>query len=407
MGFLDFLFNRKPSPDDFAVLFESAARKAGFKGELTYRPREFRLVYGESAFFNLHNAYREYCSQRGARRRETLNNYIAALCENQRSRALPLDEARPLLLPVIRSRGMIEELRLHQVRTEGDDLDFSPVYLPMGDDAVVLLAIDHPESTATLVQGPDKSWGITLEEGLAIALTNLRDTTADSFVEVVPGLFRGDWNDSYDISRIFLPDVLERLPLKGRPVFMVPSRETLLVTGDHDGHALAAMVELGLQAASEGRAISTGLYCYEDGKVATYPVQHPLLQARLARMRYLTTKNEYDTQKHALDLIHQENSTDIFVANYQLYAAQEDPDQLFSIASWTEGVDSLLPRVDRLVLVRPNEDCSDAETRAVSWEQAMALLGDLLEEAPGFYPPRYRTLGFPEPSRAELLDEVN
>lgn len=407
MGFLDFLFNRKPSPDDFAVLFESAARKAGFKGELTYRPREFRLVYGESAFFNLHNAYREYCSQRGARRRETLNNYIAALCENQRSRALPLDEARPLLLPVIRSRGMIEELRLHQVRTEGDDLDFSPVYLPMGDDAVVLLAIDHPESTATLVQGPDKSWGITLEEGLAIALTNLRDTTADSFVEVVPGLFRGDWNDSYDISRIFLPDVLERLPLKGRPVFMVSSRETLLVTGDHDGHALAAMVELGLQAASEGRAISTGLYCYEDGKVATYPVQHPLLQARLARMRYLTTKNEYDTQKHALDLIHQENSTDIFVANYQLYAAQEDPDQLFSIASWTEGVDSLLPRVDRLVLVRPNEDCSDAETRAVSWEQAMALLGDLLEEAPGFYPPRYRTLGFPEPSRAELLDEVN
>ncbi|EQM67994.1 hypothetical protein QYE80_30775 [Pseudomonas tohonis] len=407
MGFLDFLFNRKPSPDDFAVLFESAARKAGFKGELTYRPREFRLVYGESAFFNLHNAYREYCSQRGARRRETLNNYIAALCENQRSRALPLDEARPLLLPVIRSRGMIEELRLHQVRTEGDDLDFSPVYLPMGDDAVVLLAIDHPESTATLVQGPDKSWGITLEEGLAIALTNLRDTTADSFVEVVPGLFRGDWNDSYDISRIFLPDVLERLPLKGRPVFMVPSRETLLVTGDHDGHALAAMVELGLQAASEGRAISTGLYCYEDGKVATYPVQHPLLQARLARMRYLTTKNEYDTQKHALDLIHQENSTDIFVANYQLYAAQEDPDLLFSIASWTEGVDSLLPRVDRLVLVRPNEDCSDAETRAVSWEQAMALLGDLLEEAPGFYPPRYRTLGFPEPSRAELLDEVN
>ncbi|WP_374981240.1 hypothetical protein PSGK_08940 [Pseudomonas solani] len=407
MGFLDFLFNRKPSPDDFAVLFESAARKAGFKGELTYRPREFRLVYGESAFFNLHNAYREYCSQRGARRRETLNNYIAALCENQRSRALPLDEARPLLLPVIRSRGMIEELRLHQVRTEGDDLDFSPVYLPMGDDAVVLLAIDHPESTATLVQGPDKSWGITLEEGLAIALTNLRDTTADSFVEVVPGLFRGDWNDSYDISRIFLPDVLERLPLKGRPVFMVPSRETLLVTGDHDGHALAAMVELGLQAASEGRAISTGLYCYEDGKVATYPVQHPLLQARLARMRYLTTKNEYDTQKHALDLIHQENSTDIFVASYQLYAAQEDPDQLFSIASWTEGVDSLLPRVDRLVLVRPNEDCSDAETRAVSWEQAMTLLGDLLEEAPGFYPPRYRTLGFPEPSRAELLDEVN
>ncbi|MCU9949730.1 hypothetical protein [Pseudomonas sp. PDM13] len=407
MGFLDFLFNRKPSPDDFAVLFESAARKAGFKGELTYRPREFRLVYGESAFFNLHNAYREYCSQRGARRRETLNNYIAALCENQRSRALPLDEARPLLLPVIRSRGMIEELRLHQVRTEGDDLDFSPVYLPMGDDAVVLLAIDHPESTATLVQGPDKSWGITLEEGLAIALTNLRDTTADSFVEVVPGLFRGDWNDSYDISRIFLPDVLERLPLKGRPVFMVPSRETLLVTGDHDGHALAAMVELSLQSASEGRAISTGLYCYEDGKVATYPVQHPLLQARLARMRYLTTKNEYDTQKHALDLIHQENSTDIFVANYQLYAAQENPDQLFSIASWTEGVDSLLPRVDRLVLVRPNEDCSDAETRAVSWEQAMALLGDLLEEAPGFYPPRYRTLGFPEPSRAELLDEVN
>lgn len=406
MAFLDILFNRKPSPDAFAALFESAARKAGFKGEMHYNPRDFRLDYGESAFFNLHNAYREYCNARGPGRRKALQGYIAALCDNQRSQAMPLDDARPLLLPVVRSLGTLEEVRLHHLRTDGHDSDFHPAYLPLGADAAVLLAIDHPESTATLVEGPDRSWGIRLEEGIAIALTNLRDSTADRFIQRAAGVFQGAWDDGYDTSRILLPDVLERLPLKGRPVFMIPTRELLLVTGDRDGQGLASLVELSLEAMEKGRILSADLYCYENAKVVPYRVHNPLLKARLERLRKLYTQSEYDAQKQALDLMNEDNAVDLFVANYLLFASPQDPEQVFSLGTWTRGVDTLLPVTDRLMLVRPEGDSGNAQTRMVAWDQALELLGDYLEPVPGHYPPRYRTLGFPEPSRAELLDEL-
>ena len=55
MGFLDSLFRRKPTQDQFATLFIAAVRQRGYTGELTYKADEFRLLHGDSAYFNLHN----------------------------------------------------------------------------------------------------------------------------------------------------------------------------------------------------------------------------------------------------------------------------------------------------------------------------------------------------------------
>ena len=37
MGFLDSLFRRKPTQDQFATLFIAAVRQRGYTGELTYK----------------------------------------------------------------------------------------------------------------------------------------------------------------------------------------------------------------------------------------------------------------------------------------------------------------------------------------------------------------------------------
>jgi hypothetical protein len=404
MGFFDSLFRRKPSPDQFAKLFVAAARREGFSNALTYKADEFRLLLGEGSYFNLHNAYHAYCNTRGAEQKRALQGFVSALSSSTQGTPQQASVARPMLRAVIRGRSALEDVRLHHVRTEGNDSAFHPAFRPFGDDCVVLLALDHPDAISTLTNGPETAWGLTFEEALAIAIDNLRDAP-DNFSEMAPGVYRGGWADGYDISRTLLPDMLERVPVRGRPVFMMPTRDVLLVTGDNDDDGLVAMVEFCLQALQHGRVVSAHMYHYEDREPLRYQPSSPALAHRLAHLARLLDKSEYDAQKEALDHIHEEQGMDIFVANYNLFTQEDDPATSFSLASWTRGVDTSLPKVDRLALVRPDAEDEIGEVRVVSWEQAAHLLEPLLAREVG-YPVRYRTQGFPADALLAQLNEV-
>jgi len=404
MGFLDFLFRRKPSPDQFAKLFVAAARHEGFTDALTYKADEFRLLLGEGSYFNLHNAYHAYCNTRGAEQTRALRGFVSALSSSTQGTPQQASVARPMLRPVIRGRSALEDVRLHHVRTEGNDSAFHPAFRPFGDDCVVLLALDHPDAISTLTNGPEAAWALTFEQALAISIDNLRDAP-DHFSELTPGVFRGGWADGYDISRALLPDMLERVPVRGRPVFMMPTRDVLLVTGDNDDDGLIAMVEFCLQALHQGRVVSAHMYHYDDRGPVRYRPASPALAHRLAHLARLLDKSEYDAQKEALDHIHEEQGMGIFVANYNLFTQDDDPATSFSLASWTRGVDTSLPKVDRLALVRPDAEDEIGEVRVVSWEQAAHLLEPLLSQEAG-YPVRYRTRGFPADAQLAQLDEM-
>ncbi|WP_241754625.1 hypothetical protein [Cupriavidus basilensis] len=415
MGFFDSLFLRKPPPDRFAALFIAAARRQGFEGRLDFNADEFRLEHGRNAFFNLHNAYRAYCEAPGAQRDKALHGFVATLCSSGQATPALLSEARPMLRPLIRSRSLIDEIRLHHLRTEGDPSTFEVACLPFGEDCVILLAVDYPETTSTLLNGPCASWQVTLGQALQIAGDNLRDHTSEAFVPVAQGVYQGAWSDGYEASRALLPDVLERVPVRGRPVFMMPTREVLLVTGDHDDAGQLRMVELSLQASRQGRTISPAMFRYQPGGVAhAVPtgseVSHFVpageeAARHLAHLARLYRKEEYDTQKAALDRLNERDGADVFLANYLLYGRQDDPLTSFSITTWTCGVETSLPRADRIALVRPDAGDGMGQTRVVGWQQALAMLGDLMEPE-AQYPARYRVKAFPDESRLALLDEI-
>jgi len=404
MGFLDTLFRRTPSPDQFAKLFVAAARKQGFEGDVTYKADEFRLLLGEGSYFNLHNAYHAYCNTQGAQQKRALQGFASALAGSKQATPQHATVIRPMLRAVIRSRTALEDVRLHHVRTEGDDSAFHPAFQPFGDDCVVLLALDHPDAISTLTNGPEAAWQMTYDEALAIAIDNLRDAP-DHFTELAPGVYRGAWGDGYDISRALLPDMIERVPVRGRPVFMMPTRDVLLVSGDNDHNGMTMMVELCHQALTQGRSVSAHMYHYEERQALRYVPKDSSLAQRQAHLARLLDKSDYDAQKATLDHIHEEQGMDIYVANYNLFTADDDPVMSFSLASWTRGVDTSLPKVDRLALVRPEAEDELGEVRVVSWEQSAHLLEPLLTKEPG-YPVRYRTRGFPEDAQLAELDEV-
>lgn len=405
MGFLDSIFGRKPpTPDQFADIFVKEARKQGLDREMSYDAAEFRFKLGDGAVFNLHNAYRAYNGTKGAERDRAMSSFIAALADLGQETPQDFARIRSQLRPVIRSRSVLEHMRLHEIRLKGTDENFRTAFLPFGEDCVVLLAVDRPESISTLTGGPEEAWNLSFDDAIAIAIDNLRDTP-DQFTELATGLYYGAWRDSYDTSRALLPDMLERLPVRGRPIFMMPTRDVLLVTGDHDTQGLISMTGFAEQALNEGRTVSASMFSYTDGKVYAYKPEDPLIARQLAHLGRLLDKEEYDSQKAVLDQIHEEQGKDIFVANYALFAKEGEPGTSFSVASWTRGVDTSLPKVDRLALVRPEAQDEMGEVRVVAWEQAMPYLDHLLEPEAGF-PARYRTRGFPEDALLAKLDPI-
>ena len=72
-----------------------------------------------------------------------------------------------------------------------------------------------------------------------------------------------------------------------------------------------------------------------------------------------------------------------------------------SMCLWTKGQDTLLPHTETISLV----DIDRAFTILVTWRRFMKLCGDRVAQAPGMYPPRYRTLEFPPDEAHEELGQ--
>lgn len=398
---IDRVFNRPLNEDGFARKMMNAARSAGYREPLEYQQDEFRICHGDGAYFNLHNAFRDYQNADKPNRSAVLDGYVATLLRSRDKSVSTFEDVRPHLRPIVRSLTMLEEVRLHHVRREGKDSPYDVVHRPLGKDCVILLAIDNPESTSTLTKGPQEHWGVTMDEALAIAINNLREATQDAFEEIAPGVYIGRWADGYDISRALLPDVLQRAPVKGRPVFMTPTNDVLLVAGDKDEQALRQMVELSFEAVEKGRVVSSQIHCFQDQRIVPFISTDDALLARLATLEHHLLLGAYESQKELLDRIHDERQEDLFVATFMLYKMADSNDQTFSMCAWTQSIDGLLPKTDRVALVQLQDD-GTSNTRLVEWNELVSKAGQWLEPL-GVYPPRYRTRGFPSQEQLAQL----
>jgi uncharacterized protein YtpQ (UPF0354 family) len=400
VSLLDKIFNRPLTEEAFAKKFIDSARQSGYSETLVFEKNEFRVRHGNGSYFNLHNAFRDYQNADKAQKAAALNGYVSTLLEAGQRTGTTFEKVRAQLRPVIRNLAMLEEVRLEHARN-GDNQAYDVVFQPLGRDCVILLAVDSPESTATLTKGPEEQWGVTMEEAVTISIENLRDTTPEAFGEIVPGLYAGQWADGYDSSRILLPDVLQRVPVKGRPVFMVPSRDVLMVTGDKDGQGIRQMVELAFKALEMGRVVSTNIYTYDGRKIVPFHCDDEGVNSRLATLEHLLLQGNYGNQKELLEKLNLEKGIDIFVASYNLYQMAGQPDKTVSMSVWTKDVLTLLPKADRVALVEPVQG-GEPNVKTVSWSEIESELGALLAAEAG-YPPRYRTRGFPS---AEQLNRL-
>jgi hypothetical protein len=119
----------------------------------------------------------------------------------------------------------------------------------------------------------------------------------------------------------------------------------------------------------------------------------------LATIQRLYIESVYAAQKSALEARCEAIEDAVFVATYGLLGQKNDPTELQSWCSWTEGVPTLLPTADLIAFVW--DLSGNRKTALVSWANAASIVGHYFK-ATEEDPPRTRVDEFP--NAAELAE---
>ena len=347
-----------------------------------------RIVYnrnGEDNFLFLGNIIHDYRKKDESERHEFLVGVAQIpLGENQGEDLEGWDQVKTRLLPRVRE-GSYYHLANMSLELRGEGNGFMPNVRPFAEHYCEELVIDLPHATRSTNTDDLERWGVSLDQALVIARKNLREISDGDWTELRSGVFATPWKDNYDSSRLLLTETVRGLPLAGNPVAVAPARDHVYVAGSDDADALQAMMELAIQAyQEEGRP-----YCLypielgEDGDWRTCQLapKHPFAQ-QLDQWKLQANATEYSIQQDLLNQLHEKKEVDIFVGSF---SALETPRGIRSYSVLSQGIVSLLPRSDLIILFYP--DAGDTDL-VMEWDQFNAAFPGVLKPV-GMIPERY------------------
>lgn len=331
------------SREEFVAWLSGKLEQAGLCAR--YDAEAFCLLY-HGGTLALHTLFASYCERDDAGRALLLDEILGSL---------PASE--PCLVP---------RLRVEETRLRGSELPHRLL-----TDNVAL----------TLTRGP---LSVPFETALEAALEQLIRQTVELPRRLAAGLYTGNWDDFNHSARIVLVPAMG-LELAGDPVVLVPTRETLLITGTGETEGLTQALDRASRA--QGHAVTVVPLRWTGASWARLELApgHPLA-ARVRRLAFEDRHQEYAEQKGLLDALFRLQGESVKVASYQGYRVSGE---LISLATFVEGVETLLPEVDRVRLV---DDSLPDEDRVVDerpWAELRASLGERMQLTE-HWPPRWR-----------------
>ena len=366
--------------------------------DLAHSEMSFRLNGGQMRLF-LGNLLHDLQHARRAERPAVLRRFLDGVLAPGASLPATYAEARPLLMPVVRSRGDMGIVELSTVAAAGPaDTAFRPATKPLAGDLVIALVCDQPTAMAYVNEGELPKWGVTFDQALADALDNLRGLPEHGgWQQMAGGVWSGEWGDAYDSSRILLPDLIHRVGVRD-PVVVVPFRNALMVTnaGNDTGLAVMAKVIEDNLAGNQRWLSFVPMRLTDAGLV---PWQPTAATAAWTLLRVRADASVYEAQKSLLDAHHERTHTDIFVATCGALSWGGDGSATYGV--WADGVDTLLPRTDLIAFAHKLPNGENA-TLLVPWDAACGVVGELME-ATSECPERWRVRTFPDATQCEAL----
>ena len=368
--------------------------------DLAAREMTFRLHGGAMKLF-LGNVLHDLRRSPRAARAALLRRFLDGMLAPGDATPTRYEDARPRLMPVVRRRGDMGIVALSALGATDDPARrFLPATRPLAGELVIALVCDEPASMAYVSERELALWQVPFEQVLGDALDNLRELPEHGgWQQIGQGVWSGEWGDSYDSSRILLPDLIHRVGVRD-PVVAVPFRNALMLTsaGNEAGIALMARV-IGHRLEDSQRWLSFQPLRLEG----TQWLPHAPLVAvdawHLLNLR--NTAALAESQKELLDALHARRGLGLAVASCQLMA--RDDLGTFSFSVWPEGADTLLPRTEFIVFNRRDDDPDGP--LLVPWPEATSVVGPLMEPT-DHAPERWRVRGFPDAAQLARLKEL-
>lgn len=368
----------------------------------------------------LENVYADYHNTSYAKdRRATLKHFVQSIVvigsmEADGASATSFEQVRSQLMPLVRCAFDETHMR-HQIYFDKDDDLHSQNMLSIAQKRIsssiaIQLGLDTEHSIARVTADDLKGWGVDFDEALEIAINNLRQISAKPlWRNMQNGVYVAYWDDSYDSSRLLLPDSILELSVQGDPIALVPSRQMLIVAGADDAEAVQAAAELAASVYQEDtRLISTEALRLNPQTKAWQPYQ---IAGELGQQLWLEhaqqLKTAYDAQRELLNTQaeNEEIELDAYVADQMCY--QKKDGTVFSVCAWADQVSVLLPVCDYIMLNRtePDDITNVIDEVTLTWDTAVELLADCLEQNNTFQPVLYQSKHFPDDKLFATLKE--
>ncbi len=395
------LFDKFFGPDSeakFAEALTGAIRRSGDDRRFDYDADQRRLVCREGdnvEVINLANLYSTYCGLSKNERPAWLKNVCLAVL-NRAETPTDFEEAKPDLMPAVRSRSMLEFSQLI-AEAEGNDLLDIPS-IQMSDYLVVCLVYDLPQSMRFVTQKDLSDWSIPVYQAMEVARQNLNQQPPASYGKIGEGCYVLQTNDAYDASRMLSLDVIPGLKVEGKPIALPVNRDCLLITGADDVEGLEAMGGTAEAFTEEMRPICTIPHILDRGEWQPWsvPSDHPAAK-RFQFLRLQHFGSEYAEQKPLLETIVEMKGLDVFVASFS-GLQNESTGNVRSYCMWSSNVCTWLPRADLIAFF----DADTEQKTLVPWDQAVSEFGEMMTPL-DYWPPRWSVEQFPEMQRLQGL----
>jgi hypothetical protein len=403
------------SKADFAERLMQRIRELDDKSVVHYDAERFTLRTGGVAAGTLYleSLYMDYLHAPQEDRDAVLLRQASVSARPAKS--LPSEDyetnVRPHLRPIVRGRAYAACMR----NADASDGAANPAAdLPMPDlphrllgvDRAIYLAFDHEDRLSQVGIGSLEEWGVDFDQALADAIANLRVMSRPVWEPMEGGFFRAAWRDSYDCSRLLLPEMFAQLPLFQRPVIMVSAREDLFVADEHDPAAQLAMLKHARARLEENNRWTAGSLLVLEKNGAWAPFRSVDAAVRQAEIDLSTVvrHREYDIQKKALDRVHAGASQG--AVWIEPFAASETVQgHVTSACTYRQAAgEALLPEVENLFFLEcgPVGKIIQSPLAVVPWDVARSIVGSLMC-AVDMYPPRYLVREFPDAEMRERL----
>ncbi len=302
-----------------------------------------------------------------------------------------------------RARGWVDPSEIDDDGIDDDEIEHQVI----GEHLAVGLALDHDARIEYVLEASEL--GLGFEAAYARAIENLRRTRTSPLRALTPSVY-GSLGDDYESARMLLTDELRALPLRGDPVVMVPWRGAIFVTGSRDAIGMGVVRKIASEPPAGARPISSAAFRLDEAD-RWHPFDDDGGNAWLEENLRREIQSAYVAQQAAITARDPSGGE----ARGGFYASIMQRGDERTLATWTPGVATLLPKVDDVALNMrfPIETARDEALRAaangreapivVSWETFVAICGPTLRERDDLYPRRWATRRYPTEEEVQRL----